>query len=136
MVGGVFGLDWKITVSSVLTTVAKVEKVSFPEIGLVIDEITSHDSAGGWPEFLAVGLKEVSMLEVEVIWNPADATHAELLTLSGTGAENAMTLADSDDGETFAFNALVPSISRMMDDSKKGRRAKIKIRTTGQITIS
>lgn len=132
---GGFGLDFQITVTATLTSVTNVVDVKFPAPENVLAEKTAHDSAGGFQEFIASGKKTVSEIELELIWDVAEATHSELVTLEASGAENAMTIADPGAAETLAFNGIVKQIERM-GEQEEAYKAKVVIQPTGQITIS
>lgn len=132
---GAFGITWQISVGTVLTSVANVEKISFPVVENEEDEITAHDSAGGYQKFVATGRKLTDEFEAILTWDVAQATHAELVTLQASGASTAMTLADPDEAETLSFNALVKKIERM-GDIDTAWRAKVSCRVNGEITIT
>ena len=134
MQGG-FGVLWKITVSSTLTTVVNLEDIEFPEMGNELAEVTNHGSAGGAPEFLATGLKTGAEIKAVLIWDSAQATHAELVTLEGSGASNAMTLADPDGDETVSFSGIVKKIKRITPMKDK-ITAEVMVQVTGQMTIA
>lgn len=130
------GVVWQITVTAALTDVAKVEDIEFPDQQNVIDEITAHDSAGGYPEYHITGLKEGTEFKATLIWDPGtEATHAELVTLQGSGASNAMTLTDAESDESMAFDGKIKGIKRMEPKDKK-RRAEVTVLVDGAITIT
>lgn len=135
-VQGGFGVDWTITVGTVAgTSVANVKEISFPVIANKLADITAHDSASGYTEQLATGRKEPAQFEATLTWDVAETTHAQLVTLAGSGASNAMTIEDTGSAETLSFSGIVVSIERMsdMDDALL---AKVTVAVTGAITIT
>ena len=55
-------------------TYANVKSISGPGLKLDTEDVTSHDSAGGWEEVVGTILRsgEVTM---EIVYDPANATH-------------------------------------------------------------
>lgn len=134
-VSGGFGAIFQITVASALTTVPNVEDVGFPTTENELDEITAHDSPGGYEEFVATGIKRSGEFKVTLTWDVAEATHAELVALQGSGAENAMTLATPGGTETMSFNGIVRNIERQSPIGG-ALRADVTVKVNGQITIT
>ncbi len=133
---GGFGTVWTILVGTVATEVANVSDIQWPEIENQEVEITAHDSSGGYREWVSTGLKDVAELEMEIAsWDVNEATHAQLVTLLGTGAASAMTITDPDSDESAAFNAIVKNIKRETP-LEGARKAMVKIRVSGAITIT
>jgi predicted secreted protein len=56
------------------TTIAQVKNISGPGLSLDTEDVTSHDSTGGWEEVVGTILRsgEVSL---DLIYDPAHATH-------------------------------------------------------------
>jgi predicted secreted protein len=56
------------------TAVAQVQSISGPGLTLDTEDVTSHDSTGGWEEVVATILRsgEVSL---DIVYDPAAATH-------------------------------------------------------------
>lgn len=134
-VRGGFGAVWKISIATVLTTVANVEETAFPTTENELTEITAHDSAGGYEEFVATGIKRSGEFTVTLTWDVAEPTHAELVALQVSGASNSMTLATPGASELLAFNGIVRNIER---ESPIGGalRAMVTVKVNGQISIT
>lgn len=56
------------------TTVAGVKSVSGPGLKVDTEDVTSHDSPGGWEEVVATILRS-GEIKVEIEYDPAGATH-------------------------------------------------------------
>jgi hypothetical protein len=134
-VSGGFGAVWKITVTSTLTTVANVEDIEFPTTENELDEITAHDSPGGYEEFVATGIKRSGEFQATLTWDVAEATHAELVDLQVSGASNAMTLATPGTAESLAFTGIVRNIERQSPIGE-ALRAVVTIKVNGAIVIT
>lgn len=132
---GGLGVDWQITITAALTSVAHVEDISFPEEENVLDEITAHDSTDGYEEFIATGLKRSGEFEAMLTWDAANATHAALVALRTSGALNAMTLATPDDAEVLEFNGIITKIVRE-SPKDKALRTKVTVKVTGPIDFA
>ena len=134
-ISGGLGAVWKITVSAALTTVANVEDISFPTTENELDEVTAHDSTDGFEEFVATGIVRSGEFQATLTWDVAEATHAELVTLAGSGAANAMTLATPGTAESLAFSGIVRNIERQ-SPIDGALRAVVTVKVTGAITIT
>ncbi len=134
-VSGGLGVVWQITVASVLTTVPNGENIGFPTNELEMEEITAHDSPGGYEEFIATGIIRTGEFQVTLTWDVAEATHEELRTLNGSGAENAMTITTPGGAEVLAFNARVMNIERE-SPIDAALRSTVTCKVTGPITIT
>lgn len=132
-VEGGFGAKLKITVSAVLTVVANMEDVEFPTVEQVMTEITAHDSADGYQEFIPSGLVNTGEITGTITYDTANATHEALVALSTNKTVNAMQIESPTGSETVAFNGYVSAFNRL--SPKDGAfRAQIKIRPTGVFT--
>lgn len=54
--------------------VAAVRNLSGPSISLDTSDVTTHDSAGGWREFIAT-LIDAGEVTLELVWDPDNASH-------------------------------------------------------------
>lgn len=131
---GAFGTILKINTGS-LTLVVSVEEVSFPVTSKVLDEVTSHDSPSGYYEALSVGVRRAEPFDAVVIWDVAQATHAQFRTTFDSDAAVGMSVEDPGGAEVMAFSAHVESIARMTP-LKGSLRARIRIHPTGAATIT
>lgn len=56
------------------TPVAQVRDISGPGLSLDNEDVTTHDSTGGWEEVVATILRTGEMT-LEIVYDPADGTH-------------------------------------------------------------
>ncbi len=71
----VAGLTAKLYKGSVTGTVyAQVVSISGPGLSVDVHDVTSHDSTSAWEESV-VGVKRSGDIVLEIIYDPADATH-------------------------------------------------------------
>lgn len=128
-----YGVVFKITISSVLTAVAKVSEIDFPEQEADTVEVTTHDSTGGVAEYIKTGLLRNNKFSMTLEWAPAVATHVALQAAWASAASVAMTLASAGPTETLAFSGLVTKLGRV--SQKKGSyQCKVEVQPTGVIT--
>src|SRR5512137_2058201 len=109
---GGFGVVLKINTGS-LTAVAYVAEVDFPEQEKFLADATSHDSSGGYVEWIATGLRALNAFEATLNWDDTQATHAALLTNLGTEASVGFSIQDPDGQEIIAFSGHVTKIGRV-----------------------
>lgn len=56
------------------TAYANVRSISGPGLSLDVEDVTSHDSTGGWEEVVATILRS-GEITLEIVYDPAHATH-------------------------------------------------------------
>lgn len=135
MTQGGFGVDLKIDVGTVLTTVTKVMEIGFPEFEKILAESTGHDSAGGYAEHVATGKRRLNEFEVTLAWDNNEATHANIRTLFDSDAAASCSIADPDGDETIAFEAHIRLVA-MESDQEDVLKTRVAIQPTGQPTIT
>lgn len=120
------------------TAIAQVSSISGPGISLDTEDVTSHDSTGGWEEVVGTILRsgEVSL---EILYDPANATHknaaAGLLGDLIARAATAFSLVFPDTANTtWSFSALVTGFEPGMPHAGK-LTAAVKMKLTGQPTL-
>ena len=69
---GGFGVVLKIMVGTVLTAVAAVMDVDFPEFEKILSESTGHDSTDGYKEWIASGKRALNEFTCTLTWDSAD----------------------------------------------------------------
>lgn len=134
-VSGGFGVDWKVDVSSTLTSVEHVREIEFPDEEHELTEVTAHDSPGGYTEWLATGRIRTEEFTVKLTWDDALATHQEIRTHHGDGTALNMSLTAPDGQETLTFDGLVRKLKRMSPQDGS-YDMEVTILPTGQITLS
>jgi len=102
----------KFTISSVLTAIAFVDELAFPEFERMMVEGTSHDSPSGYAEQFSTGKRSLSEFTIKIFWDAKAATHAALMTSFNSETAVAITVEDATATEIIAFNAFVTKLSR------------------------
>lgn len=129
-----YGTILKINTGS-LTLVTSVEEVSFPVTSKITEEVTSHDSTGGWYESIAIGVYRAEPFDALLTWDESQATHAQFRTSFNADAPVGFSVEDPGGAEVMAFSAHVMSIARLTP-LKGALRARIRIEPTGAVTIT
>jgi len=129
-----YGSVLKINTGS-LTLVAAVEEVAYPVTSQVIEEVTTHDSTGGYYEAIAVGVFRAEPFDVVLVWDESLATHAQFRTSFDAATAVGFSMEDPGGAEVMSFNGLVESIARMTP-LKGALRARVRIHPTGAATIA
>jgi len=90
------------------TTYAQVTNISGPGLSLDTEDVTSHDSTGGWEEVVGTILRS-GEVTLDIVYDPAHATHTGLLTdLAARTLITTFHLVFSDDAATeWDFDAFV-----------------------------
>jgi hypothetical protein len=130
-----YGVVFKSTISSVLTAIAQVKEIDFPEQEADTVEVTTHDSTGGVAEYIKTGLLRNNKFSMTLVWSPAVATHVALQAAWASAASVAMTIASAGPTETLAFSGLVTKLGRV-SSSKGAYECKVEIQPTGVVTIT
>jgi hypothetical protein len=63
--------------SEVFTTIPEVMRVNLPDVKTDLNDVTSHDSSGGFREFLP-GLKDGDQVVAEMNWKPSNLIHKQI----------------------------------------------------------
>ena len=131
---GGFGVQLKITITATLTLIAQLEDTDFPEQEAVTTEVTTHDSTGGYAEFVKNGLFKLSKFTATVIWDKAAASHIGMLAALAATTPVIMTITTTD-AEVISFSGFVVKVAR---DAKQSSalKTKIDIQPTGIPTIT
>lgn len=132
---GGFGLQIRISVSATLTAIVHIQEADMPEFEKVLAEVTAHDSAGGYAEYIATGKRKVNEFEMTLLWDKAAATHAAVLAAFNSDAPVNMSVSDPDGAETIAFAAHVYKMGRV-SEQEEGYQCVVTIQPTGQPTIT
>ena len=120
-------------------TIAQVMNISGPGLSLDTEDVTTHDSTGGWEEVVGTILRsgEVSL---DLVYDPAAATHkyasGGLLYDLVQKTAQTYSLVFSDTGSTtWSFSALVTGyeVSAPHDGALT---ATVKLKITGQPTLA
>ena len=120
--------------------IAGVTNISGPGLSLDTEDVTSHDSPGGWEEVVGTILRsgEVSL---DIIYDPVHATHkyaaGGLLhdLVSRTPVTYSLVFPD-DASTTWSFDALVTGFDKTGGDVAGALTATAKLKITGQPTLA
>jgi len=86
---------------------AQVTNISGPGLSLDTEDVTSHDSTGGWEEVVGTILRS-GEVTLEIVYDPGGATHAALLVdLAARTRIDTYTLDFPDAVTIWDFNAFV-----------------------------
>lgn len=89
------------------TAIAQVQSISGPGLSLDTEDVTSHDSTNAWEEVVGTILRS-GEITLDVVYDPANATHVALWTDMVSRAAATYTLVFSDSATTeWAFSAYV-----------------------------
>ena len=120
------------------TVYAQVTSISGPGLSLDVEDVTSHDSTGGWEEVVATILRsgEISM---DIVYDPAHATHkydaGGLLYDLVSRTAITVTLVFPDTATTqWTFSAYVVSFEPSMPHDG-ALTASVTLKPTGSMTI-
>lgn len=125
-----FGTQFLIDSGSGYTAVAELTNIDVLDVSVDDLETTSHDSPGGWKEFIG-GLKDGGALSMELNFDPDQ--HASVLALAGDTHDMRILFPNGDDQVDFsgyvnAFTAGAPH-----DDKLTGS---ITVKVSGQPVVT
>lgn len=121
------------------TTIAEVQDISGPSLELDVEEVTSHDSPGGWEEVVGTILHG-GEVEFDINFVPTATTHRDqtggLLNDMKNRTKRNFKLVFPDAGNTtWSFSAYVVSFEpEATVDGKLS--ASVTLRITGQPTLA
>lgn len=82
------------------TAIAQVTNITGPNLKRSMLDVSSHDSTGGWPEFIG-GMFDSSEIKLDINYDPAGATHKNAAGgliadfVSGTAVTYALKFSDA-----------------------------------------
>jgi predicted secreted protein len=93
------------------TTIAQVQSISGPGLALDTDDVTSHDSTGGWEEVVGTVLRS-GEISLDLVYDPNAATHKNaagglIADLVSRTAQTYNLVFPSSPAVTWTFTALV-----------------------------
>lgn len=120
------------------TTIAQVQDISGPGLSLNTDDVTAHDSTGGWMEFVAT-VKDGGEVSFDIVYDPAGGTHENasggLLYELDQKTAKAYKIVFPDTANTaWTFNAFVTAYEPSAPVDGK-LAASITLKITGQPTL-
>lgn len=121
------------------TAIVQVQAISGPGLSLDTEDVTTHDSTGGWEEVVATILRS-GEISLDIVYDPAAATHSA--TAGGLIADmvartaQTYTLVFPDSGGTpWSFSAFVTGFEPSMPHDG-ALTATVTMKPTGQPTLS
>lgn len=127
-----FGTEWSMH-DGATTYVAVAEVTSIDVLDVSVDsyDVSSHDSAGQWREFVA-GMKDAGELTMEINYDPS--VHGAIWSALGSERNHRITLTDSG-AAVVSFAAIVSGISAQAPYDDK-LSASVSLKVTGAVTIT
>lgn len=135
---GGLGVKIKIPVGAptpVQTVVAHLLEVEFPELEKVLAEVTAHDSPGGWAEFIDSGKRNAGEFAATLLWDPAEATHAAIISMFEAKPAVEMSIEDPASTEILTFDAHIQKMGRVAE-MEEGYKCEVTIQPTGPVVIT
>lgn len=128
-----FGTQWEVSDDGVhFDDVANVTEIGILDASAETIDVTAHDSADGWREFVG-GVKDGGELSMSINYDPA--VHGAIFDLLGEdGVSHKITMTDS--GAAIAeFDGIVTgfSVGAPFDDKLSGE---VTIKVTGKPTVT
>lgn len=119
------------------TAIAQISNISGPGLSLDTEDVTTHDSSGGWEEVVATILRS-GEVTVDIVYDPAAATHKNAAggLLADLISRTAQTYAITFPGAvSWSFSAFVTGFepSAPHDGSLT---ASVKFKVTGAPTLA
>lgn len=121
------------------TAIAQVENISGPELSLDTEDVTTHDSTGGWEEHVGTILRS-GEVTLDILYDPNHATHKNAAgglisdLVSRVSQTYALTFPSSP-AVSWSFSALVTAFSP--ESPVDGAlRASVTMKVTGQPTLA
>jgi predicted secreted protein len=121
------------------TTIANVTNISGPGLSLDTEDVTSHDSTGGWEEVVGTILRS-GEVTLDIVYDPDNATHkyasAGLLHDLVSRVPTTYNLFFSDSTPaTWSFSALVTGFQPNMPVNG-ALTASVSLKLTGSVTLA
>lgn len=127
-----FGTEWAMhDGSSTYVAVAEVTSIDVLDISVDSYDVSSHDSANQWREFVS-GMKDAGELSMEINYDPA--LHGTLFSAIGSERNHRITLSDSG-AAVVSFAAFITKMSAQAPYDDK-LSASVSLKVTGAVTIT
>jgi predicted secreted protein len=120
------------------TSIAQVQDIGGPSLALNTDDVTAHDSAGGWMEFVGT-VKDGGEVSFDIVYDPAEGTHENsaggLLAELDNKTAKAYKIVFPDTANTaWTFNAFVTAYEPAAPVDGK-LAASVTLKVSGQPTL-
>lgn len=117
--------------------VAQVQSISGPGLALDTEDVTSHDSPGGWEEVVGTILRS-GEISLDIVYDPQNATHKYATNgllhdlVSRTPTTYTLTFPDS---TSWSFSALVVGFEPSAP-VEGALTASVTLKLTGSVTLA
>jgi len=117
--------------------VAQVQSISGPGLALDTEDVTSHDSPGGWEEVVGTILRS-GEISLDIVYDPKNATHKYAANgllydlVSRTPTTYTLTFPDS---TSWSFSALVVGFEPSAP-VEGALTASVTLKLTGSVTLA
>lgn len=133
---GGFGLKTYIEITGTMTVIVHLQDDSeLPEFEKVLKEVTGHDAAGGYAEFIATGKFKANAFKTKMLWDASETTHAAVQAAFESTSPVSMKIENPDGSETISGEAFISKMSR---ESKQEDAyiCTVEIQPTGEWTVA
>jgi predicted secreted protein len=128
------GTLFKVTNGS-LVTIPEVMRVNAPNVKTELNDVTSHDSTGGFREFLP-GQKDGETVSAEHNWVPSNVVHKQLRVDAYAATLKTFNIVFPDVSDnTVAFTGYITEVNPTANVGEP-MRATTTVKVTGQPTWS
>jgi predicted secreted protein len=128
----------QIGFGSPIVTVASVKSISGPKLSAEQLDVTTHDSASSYREFVA-SFKDSGDVQITVVFDPAEASHGSstgLLSLFESGAKTAFKITfHSTPASNLSFSGIVTGFEWSNQEVNSILEASITIKVSGPVTL-
>lgn len=121
---------------TVYEVIANVTNIGGPERTRETIDVTSHDSPGGWMEFIG-GLKDGGELSCDINYDPAEVTHDIDDDFDDTEPRNwqIVILPGTDDEHTWSIKGILTALGDEFPYDDKASRS-MTIKVSGKPTLA
>ena len=127
-----FGTEWAMhDGASTYVAVAEVTSISVLDVSVDSIDVSSHDSAGQWREFVA-GMKDGGELSMDINYDPS--LHGAIWSALGATRNHRITLTDTG-AATVSFSGFISGIKADAPYDDK-LAATVSIKVDGAVTIT
>jgi hypothetical protein len=128
-------LKRKDPATSVYADVPQVANIAIPSITTDYDDVTNHDSVGGYKEYQAL-LKDPGEITGELIYDPANAMHNQLFADNEAGIKLGWRIVlPNAAAKTWTFDAFLSGLTMPLDTTRSARLG-FTLRVSGAPVIS
>lgn len=116
------------------TTIVQVKSVDFGSSKLMAEDVTSADNTDGAKRYVPT-LYDGGDVSLDVLWNPADATHQSLRNAHVNRVAHNFKCVNPGTNLTWSFNGIVTSFD-VKEHIDKPSEVSCKIKVNGPLTLA